>query len=44
MMSLWSDVGALEPNGFTRTTLSMHFYGSVVVYERGERRSILRFY
>jgi hypothetical protein len=27
--------GALQPTGFTRTTLSMHFYDSMVVFERG---------
>jgi hypothetical protein len=26
---------ALPPTNFTRTTLSMHFYDSVVVFERG---------
>ena len=27
--------GALEPTAFTRSTLSMHFYDSCVVFERG---------
>lgn len=27
--------GGLRPDDFTRTTLSMHFYDSVVVFERG---------
>lgn len=27
--------GALEPTEFTRTTLSMHFYDSIVAFERG---------
>jgi len=27
--------GAVMPTEFTRTTLSMHFYDSVVVFERG---------
>ncbi len=27
--------GALEPDEFTRTTLSMHFYDSIVAFERG---------
>jgi hypothetical protein len=27
--------GALPPTEFTRTTASMHFYDSVVVFERG---------
>jgi len=27
--------GAMEPTEFTRTTLSMHFYDSVVAFERG---------
>lgn len=27
--------GALTPTDFTRTTLSMHFYDSIVVFERG---------
>lgn len=28
--------GAVQPNTFTRNTLSMHFYDSVVVFEKGE--------
>jgi hypothetical protein len=27
--------GALPPTEFTRTTLSMHFYDSIVVFEKG---------
>ncbi len=27
--------GMLPPTGFSKTTLSMHFYDSVVVFERG---------
>jgi hypothetical protein len=27
--------GALDPSAFTRSTLSMHFYDSVVVFEKG---------
>jgi hypothetical protein len=27
--------GAIEPTDFTRTTLSMHFYDSIVVFEKG---------
>jgi hypothetical protein len=27
--------GALEPDEFTRSTLSMHFYDSIVAFERG---------
>ena len=27
--------GALPPSEFTKTTLGMHFYDSVVVFERG---------
>lgn len=30
----WTN-GELEPTEFTRTTLSMHFYDSMVVFERG---------
>lgn len=31
--------GALEPTDFTRNTLSMHFYDSVCVFERGRHLS-----
>lgn len=31
--------GALEPNWFTRTTLSMHIYDSMVVFEKGRHTS-----
>ena len=40
--------GALTPNEFTRTTIGMHFYDSVVVFEReltqenGRRKSVSR--
>ena len=30
--------GALEPSAFTRSMLSMHFYDSVVVFEKGRHR------
>jgi hypothetical protein len=30
--------GAVEPTSFTSTTLSMHFYPSIVVFERGPSR------
>ncbi len=34
----WSR-GALDPTAFTRSTLSMHFYDSIVAFERGRHLS-----
>ena len=36
-LNAWHTRGAVTPGPFAAATLSVHFYDSIVVYERGRR-------